>query len=244
MMKTTPANPASIPDSILSEWQSTVDIMATLVGVPAGLIMRMVQSVIEVFVSSQSHGNPYVPGDRELLLGSGLYCETVINKNKKLLVPNALTDEHWKTNPDVKLNMISYLGFPICWPSGKPFGTICVLDTKENAYSKTVEELMLKFRGIIQTHLELLHMNQVLGEENRSLSDYLAEIQTLRGIVPICSFCKNIRDDKGYWEAVESFVSQRTEARFSHGVCPQCAREHYNFELEETCMPTPSDPHP
>jgi GAF domain-containing protein len=115
-----------ISDDTLLKWQNIIDIMAGLIGIPAALIMRLVGSDIEVFVSSTSEGNPYKPGDHEHFLGSGLYCETVINNNQKLLIPNALTDDKWKNNPDVKLNMISYLGFPIVLPNKKPFGTICV----------------------------------------------------------------------------------------------------------------------
>jgi hypothetical protein len=49
-----------------------------------------------------------------------------------------------------------------------------------------------------------------------------AEVKTLRGLVPICAYCKKIRDDKGYWEQMEQYVSQHSEARFSHGICPEC----------------------
>jgi len=154
----------AVPDSFLEKWQSIVDLMAKLVGVPAGRIMRIVGQDIEVFVSSQSHGNPYKPGDKEHLLGSGLYCETVLKTRAKLLVPNALSDENWKDNPDIKLKMISYLGFPILLPDGKPFGTICVLDTKENPYSETYEQLVLYFRETIQGNLEPLFMNHFLRE--------------------------------------------------------------------------------
>ncbi len=131
-----------ITEDTLNKWQSIVDILAPLIDIPAELIMRIVQSDIEVFVSSHSAGNPYHPGDHKHLLGSRLYCEIVINKKKKLLVPNALIDKKWKNNPDIKLNMISYLGFPILLPNGEPFGTICVLDNKKNNYSKTYEKLM------------------------------------------------------------------------------------------------------
>jgi hypothetical protein len=55
----------------------------------------------------------------------------------------------------------------------------------------------------------------------------LAEIHTLRGIIPICGHCKRIRDDAGYWLQVEEFISARSEASFSHGICPDCTREHY-----------------
>ena len=66
----------------------------------------------------------------------------------------------------------------------------------------------------------------------KNLQDALREIKTLQGIVPICSFCKKIRDDKGFWSQVDYYVSQHTEAEFSHGICPDCRKEHYP-ELEE-----------
>jgi len=56
----------------------------------------------------------------------------------------------------------------------------------------------------------------------QELQKALTEIKTLRGIVPICSYCKKIRDDKGYWNQVEQYVSDHTEAQFSHGICPAC----------------------
>jgi hypothetical protein len=58
-----------------------------------------------------------------------------------------------------------------------------------------------------------------------------AEIKTLTGILPICSFCKKIRDDKGYWEQVEVYINKHSEADFSHSVCPKCMQENYpNFK--------------
>ena len=223
-----------IPEDTLKKWQNIVDIMAELIGTSAALIMRIVKADIEVFVSSQSDSNPYHPGDKEHLIGSGLYCETVIKRKDKLLIPNALSDKRWKENPDIRLNMISYLGFPILFPDGKPFGTICVLDNKENAYSETYENLILNFREIIQGQLELIYMNNMLGEKNRNLSDYLKEIKILRGIITICSFCKKIRDDKGYWEAIEIYISKHSETQFSHGLCPECSRKYYSDLLEDS----------
>jgi len=61
----------------------------------------------------------------------------------------------------------------------------------------------------------------------KSLKRAVLEIKTLQGIVPICSFCKKIRDDKGFWSQVESYVSHHTDAQFSHGVCPDCQEEQY-----------------
>ncbi|MCI5125122.1 MAG: GAF domain-containing protein [Candidatus Electrothrix sp. AR5] len=232
MKENTLPHQLEISEDTLLKWQNIIDIMAELIGIPAALIMRLAESDIEVFVSSQSDGNPYTPGDHEHFLGSGLYCEAVIKTNNKLLIPNALTDEQWKNNPDIKLNMISYLGFPIILPNKKPFGTICVLDSKENAYSATYEDLIKNFRDVIQSQLELIYTNSILGEKNKSLSDYLEEIKVLRGIVPICSFCKKIRDTEGEWSEVESYISKHSEAQLSHGFCPDCGKEHYGNVLD------------
>lgn len=53
------------------------------------------------------------------------------------------------------------------------------------------------------------------------------EVQMLKGILPICSFCKKIRDQEGKWEPLEHYISDRSEAKFSHGMCPECAKKNY-----------------
>jgi hypothetical protein len=59
------------------------------------------------------------------------------------------------------------------------------------------------------------------------LQEALARVKTLTGILPICASCKKIRDDRGYWNQVEAYVRDHTEAEFSHGICPDCAKELY-----------------
>jgi len=59
------------------------------------------------------------------------------------------------------------------------------------------------------------------------LRSSLEEIRTLRGIIPICAYCKQIRDDRGSWQQVEAYVSEHTDAEFSHGICPRCMEERY-----------------
>ena len=57
------------------------------------------------------------------------------------------------------------------------------------------------------------------------LEEALAEIKTLKGFIPICASCKKIRDDEGYWNQLEAYISKRTDAVFSHGLCPECAEQ-------------------
>jgi DNA-binding NtrC family response regulator len=57
------------------------------------------------------------------------------------------------------------------------------------------------------------------------LEKSLKEIKTLRGLLPMCAWCKNIRDDKGYWKRVETYIGEHTEAAFTHGICPECLKK-------------------
>jgi hypothetical protein len=212
---------SQITGALLSKWQNAVNIAAELLTVPAALIMRCQGNEIGVLVASASAGNPYHPGEKELLAGSGLYCETVIKTRGMLLVPNALEDEKWRNNPDIKLGMISYLGYPIFLPQGEVFGTICVLDIAGNSYSETHKKLLLEFKELIEAQLELVQTNCLL-------QDALIQVKTLQGLLPICAHCKKIRDNQDNWQPMESFISQRSGAKFSHGVCPDCLREHYS----------------
>ena len=59
------------------------------------------------------------------------------------------------------------------------------------------------------------------------LQKSLSEVKTLRGFLPICSHCKKIRDDKGYWNQIEAYIQKHSETEFSHGICPECAKIYF-----------------
>lgn len=217
----------NIPDSFISKWQNIVNLVAKVIHIPTALIMKIVDKDIQVFISSTTEGNPYKPGDKDILLGSGLYCETVIKNNNKLLVPNALKDIKWKNNPDIKLNMISYLGFPIHMPNNEIFGTICVLDKKENNYSNIYEDLIFNIKGIIENDLNTIYMNKTLGEENKNITEYADELKQLRGLLRICAKCKKVLNEENLWISVEKYIEGHSEAEFSHGLCPECMEKMY-----------------
>jgi diguanylate cyclase (GGDEF)-like protein len=80
----------------------------------------------------------------------------VVAKNGYLLIPDCRENEAWQDNPDVKLNMISYLGMPLLWPDSEVFGTICVLDSRENSYCQDFIDLLRIFRRTIEADLALL----------------------------------------------------------------------------------------
>ncbi len=74
----------------------------------------------------------------------------------------------------------------------------------------------------------LAEANLALENKNEALAEALERVRTLRGLIPICANCKKIRDDEGFWEQVETYVSKHSEASFSHGICPDCALELYS----------------
>src|SRR5215471_2143672 len=143
---------AEVPSETVHKWQEIVNIIAEIIHVPSALVMKVEPPNIKVFVSSESNGNPYEMNELAPL-NTGLYCETVMKTCQPLLVPDALRDEEWKSNPDIKLGMISYLGVPISWPDGEIFGTICVLDKKSNAYSDLYLKLLFQWRDVVQEDL-------------------------------------------------------------------------------------------
>jgi CheY-like chemotaxis protein len=79
----------------------------------------------------------------------------------------------------------------------------------------------------VETHLRLRRLNVELSISLGELQRALKEIRTLHGIIPICSSCKKIRDDEGAWQDVERYVSEHSEAQFSHGICPGCMLKLY-----------------
>ncbi|MCI5211110.1 MAG: response regulator [Candidatus Electrothrix sp. ATG2] len=79
----------------------------------------------------------------------------------------------------------------------------------------------------VKTHLQLKRKTAMLENVIKELNNTLAEIKTLQGILPICVQCKKIRNDKGYWDRVEWYMEERTDVRFSHGICPECVKKLY-----------------
>ena len=150
-----PAAYPEVPDFLLAQWRELMGLVSTDCGVSAALIMRVHPSQIEVLVSDGSD-SPYHPGERENLC-TGLYCEHVIATRDRLHVANALTDPNWDHNPDLRLGMISYLGYPLLWPDGVPFGTLCILDRAENHYSEAIDKQLGLARRIIESNLSLIH---------------------------------------------------------------------------------------
>jgi len=164
-----------VSDELIEKWQSLLDLTARIIDVPSASIIKLHEDYVEVFLNNQNVENPFYSGKKVELI-YGVFCETVIGQQDKLLIPDARKIPIWKDNLEVDLNMVSYLGFPINYPDGEVFGTVCVHDNKENHYSEFHKDLMDKMRQHIETDLQLLVSNQQLKKLNATKDKFFSII--------------------------------------------------------------------
>ena len=87
----------------------------------------------------------------------------------------------------------------------------------------------------VEVGRRMLELQAAMADKVQELQNALNDVRTLRGIIPICASCKNIRDDRGYWNKVEAYIRDHSEAEFSHGICPECMKKLYpEFVREKT----------
>lgn len=79
----------------------------------------------------------------------------------------------------------------------------------------------------VKTHLELRQSKIALEQNVKELKDALEHVKQLSGLLPICAHCKKIRNDSGYWQQVEVYIENHSEAQFTHGFCPDCIQQYY-----------------
>ena len=169
----------AIPSDVLRNWQRIADLLANIMGVPSAVVTKLEPpnyTHYRTVVSSNSKGNPF-PIDETFSMDIGTFCETVIKNREPLLVANALEDDQWKSAPEIQVGMVSYLGFPVVWPDGRMFGTICVLDDRANRYSDLYRELLLHCRDVLQGDLQtLVRLGNELEAQRAQLSELFARV--------------------------------------------------------------------
>jgi phosphoserine phosphatase RsbU/P len=100
------------------------------------------------------------------------------------------------------------------------------------------EELRLRLRA----GERILNLQSNLAARVSDLQDALNRVKMLQGIIPICSYCKKVRTDPGYWQQVEAYITSQIDVRFSHGICPECYDKQVKPELERMNRPLPPYP--
>jgi GAF domain-containing protein len=157
------------------------------------------------------------------------FCAHAILDQQTLVVNDALEDDRFVDNPLVVCapNIRFYAGVPLITPTGSAIGTLCVIDHEpRNLTDKQQKTLEALARQVVM-QLELTRVSA-------QLADSLAKIKLIEGLVPICSYCKGIRDDQGFWSTVEKFIEEYSEdVSFTHGICDTCMRQHFPDVAEQ-----------
>jgi GAF domain-containing protein len=145
------------------------------------------------------------------------FCARAILQPKPFIVRDARKDRRFARNPLVtgKPYIRFYAGFPLANPEGLILGTICVVDQIPRQLTVRQKKAMQTLARQVVSLLELRRISTRLAEA-------LDRVQTLQGLLPICAWCKRIRDDAGYWAKVEAYFHERTGVDFTHGICPEC----------------------
>jgi DNA-binding response OmpR family regulator len=89
-----------------------------------------------------------------------------------------------------------------------------------------------ELRARLEVGRRFVELERSLAERVQQVEDALGRVKQLQGLIPICSYCKKIRNDRNYWEQLESYMSSHMEARFSHGICPECYEKVVKPELK------------
>lgn len=206
----------AIPSDVLRSWQRIVDLLANIIHVPSAVVTKLEPpncTYYRTVVSSDSKGNPF-PIDETFSMDIGTFCETVIKTREPLLVTNALEHDQWKSAPEIQVGMVSYLGFPVVWPDGRMFGTICVLDDRANRYSDLYQELLLHCRDVLQGDLQtLVRLGNELEEQRAHLSELFARVPEAVVMVDRDSRITRVNPEftKIFGYTAEEAIGQRTK---------------------------------
>lgn len=169
----------------LDKWQKTVDVMARVFNAPAGFIVQRGPGGYQVVISSDQESNPYEAGCL-ITEDTNIFCRRVVEQRARLYVQDAPEDPAWDTNPEVAEDGFrSYLGFPVFWPNGEPFGTICVMDFETTDYQNVYLDLLGEIRELIESDLEILHQYQLISD--LAMTDELTGLYNRRGFLLVAS---------------------------------------------------------
>jgi hypothetical protein len=145
------------------------------------------------------------------------FCAHAILQTEPLIVRDALKDTRFSDSALVTRSphIRFYAGFPLATSEGLALGSLCAIDRRPRQLSAKQKTAMQALARQVMTLLELRRVSAGLAQA-------LERVKILHGLLPICAWCKRIRDDQGYWSQVEAYMHEHTGANFTHGICPEC----------------------
>ena len=172
--------------------------------------------------------------DQQQTSRDAAFCAHAILQNEPFIVGDATKDRRFADNALVagEPYIRFYTGIPLINPEGLALGTLCVVDHQPRLLSAAQQKALQALSRQVMVLLELRRVSARLAEA-------LEHVKTLQGLLPICAWCKRIRDDKGYWDQIEAYFHKSTGADFTHGICPQCLEKaHAEWEHKRSATET------
>ena len=150
------------------------------------------------------------------------FCAHAILSHETLIVNDAVEDPRFADSPLVTdaPGIRFYAGAPLVTPAGYAIGALCAIDRKPRRLSTGQAQALQVLARQVVAQLEL---RKVCAGLNHALK----RVRLLEGIVPICSYCKGIRNDQGYWSRVERFIEEHANVKLTHGICPDCMEKYF-----------------
>lgn len=156
------------------------------------------------------------------------FCTHAIAQTEPLVIADTSSDPRVAHMLAVtgSTNARFYAGAPLRTPQGHNVGTLCVIDRTPRVLThRELDILSALARQVVELLEHRLTAARLLDAQTR--------LQTMVSLIPICSHCRKVRDETNQWMTLERLVQAKTGSRFTHGICPDCVREHYPAAADE-----------
>lgn len=153
------------------------------------------------------------------------FCAHAIRQEKVFVVPDATRDSRFSNNPLVTAGpgIRFYAGASLVNPDGVPLGTLCAIDRTPRTFTPEQSEGLSALARQVVYLLELRRTVARLRVAVAEKQAAIRQVEDLKQLLPMCAWCKKVRDDSGYWQQLELFLNAQTGADVTHGICPDCS---------------------
>lgn len=150
------------------------------------------------------------------------FCRYTILGTDLMVVEDATKDQRFASNPLVTNdpNIRFYAGAPLVTPNGQALGSLCVIDRQPRRLDAKQQAAL---EALARQVVKVLELRRVTA----ALADALENVKSLGKLLPICSYCRGVRDDEGYWQELEHYIQAHTSIQLTHGICLKCEKQHF-----------------
>ncbi len=192
-----------------------------------GLTVNAVKNIIQNYQEKYKGHIFFVDKDGYVMLSGSMFPDSIQNISQIARYENVIQDIQSSDKRVFRYRKM-FETFHINIRYISEFGWYLIVGQSEAQSTKAIFSTLLINLGIF-----VFVTSIVLILVRLAISAYQKRIETLSGIVPICSYCKKIRDDKGFWNQVELYIEEHSDAEFSHGICPNCQEKYFPDVFDE-----------